>query len=154
MRLLQYFAEVSKKIVDKKYILRRKLRTFPIPEFIVLYNGTDPFPPEKELRLSDAFQAKPGKSKNGGVELTVRVVNINVGQNEEIVNQCVDLHGYVTLIQAVRDGLKAGLKLKEAIQRAVKYCINQHILEDYLRKYSAEVMDMPATEFDLELLEG
>ena len=46
--------------------------------FIVLYNGKEPFPKEKFLRLSDAFK----KSDNDGLiylDLIVRILNINKG---------------------------------------------------------------------------
>jgi len=38
----------------------RKLIKIPRPEFIVLYNGENPYPEKKTLRLSDAFMDVEG----------------------------------------------------------------------------------------------
>jgi hypothetical protein len=57
------------------------------PEFIVLYNGTDPYPDYSELRLSDSFMdiegLKPEKNRKIPLELVVQVYNINHGHNME-----------------------------------------------------------------------
>jgi hypothetical protein len=49
----------------------------------------------------------------------------------------------------VREEQSQGCSLKEAIEKAVKYCIRNNILQDYLRKNSSEVLNMLYTEFKL-----
>ncbi|MDR2245427.1 MAG: hypothetical protein LBE17_01935 [Treponema sp.] len=55
----------------------------------MLYNGTDPFPDEQTLRLSDAFEDVSALGLPSGVppnlELIVRIYNINEGHNQERV---------------------------------------------------------------------
>ena len=81
LRLLIYVARVYEKLIDNAALYKRKLLKIPKPDFIVLYNGTDEFPDEKILRLSDAYMEMPEEfiGFNGSLELEVRVVNINEG---------------------------------------------------------------------------
>ncbi|MCL1991512.1 MAG: Rpn family recombination-promoting nuclease/putative transposase [Spirochaetes bacterium] len=44
MRLLRYVVQLYENIVDKEAYYRRGAITIPTPVFIVLYNGTDPYP--------------------------------------------------------------------------------------------------------------
>jgi hypothetical protein len=81
LRLLMYIARVYEKITGSKNIYSGKKLSIPRPEFIVLYNGTFPYPDEKTLKLSDSFEdpASLGLSKNAlpELELTVKVYKIN-----------------------------------------------------------------------------
>ena len=151
LRLLMYIARVYEKIIDKRSMYRQKLMAIPTPELIVLYNGTDEFPDEKELRLSDAFRGMPGsQGKTGSLELTVRVLNINAGRNESIVNKSEDLHGYVTFISLVRKNCDSGLQLSDAVTESVKYCQEHQILQPFLTNHASEVLNMLTTEFKME----
>jgi hypothetical protein len=55
LRLLMYIARVYEQLTAGKNIYSRKKLIIPRPEFIVLYNGVDPYPDEAILKLSDAF---------------------------------------------------------------------------------------------------
>jgi hypothetical protein len=44
IRLLLYIARVYEKLTADKNLYGRKKLSIPRPEFIVLYNGTDPYP--------------------------------------------------------------------------------------------------------------
>jgi hypothetical protein len=68
----------------------------PRPEFWVLYNGDAPYPAQKTLRLSDAFEntAPLGIPEKAALELEVQVLNINEGQNADIVRRCETLSQY------------------------------------------------------------
>ena len=59
LRLLIYIARVYEKLIEKEAVYKTKLLKIPKPDFIVLYNGADPFPDEKTLRLSDAYHSLP-----------------------------------------------------------------------------------------------
>ena len=67
LRLLMYIARIYEKIIDSEHIYSGKQILIPQPEFIVLYNGTDQYPDESVLRLSDSFKdaASLGLVKNG-----------------------------------------------------------------------------------------
>jgi len=72
-RFLQPIARIfENNISDKKAIYRKALIKLPRPEFIVLYNGTAPFPDKETLRLSDAYEQVEGFDKiNLELEVTV-----------------------------------------------------------------------------------
>ena len=100
LKLLIYIARVYEAIIESTAIHRRKLFKIPEPRFIVLYNGTDPFPARKQLRLSDAYNELPADTSEimGKLELTVEIININSGYNEEIVKRSKELSGYVYFV--------------------------------------------------------
>ena len=154
LRLFIYLARIYEKIIDNDAVYKNKLLKIPRPDFIVLYNGTDPFPDEKVLKLSDAFMDHPQGAQaaglEGSLELKVRVLNINEGRNEAIVNRCETLSGYVKFIGKVRFNLKAGLDLTDAATKAVKDCIEEGILAEYLKAHSSEVINMLTAEWELE----
>ena len=154
LRLLIYLSRIYEKIVDNDAVYKNKLLKIPKPDFIVLYNGTDPFPDEKVLKLSDAFMEHPQGAQaaglEGSLELKVRVLNINEGRNETIVNRCETLSGYVKFIGKVRFNLEAGLDLTDAATKAVKDCIEEGILAEYLKAHASEVINMLTTEWELE----
>jgi len=137
--------------ISDREMYRQRLMKIPTPELIVLYNGKAEYPEEKELRLSDAFKEMPGhREKYGSLDLTVRVLNINAGHNEDIVSKSPALNGYVTFIRKVRDGVGEGLELEKAVKKAVEYCSEHEILQHYLENHASEVFNMLTTEFNLE----
>ena len=86
----------------------------------------------------------------GLLELVVRIININSGHNEGIINKSESLSGYVTFIGQVRHYLDEGYDLKDAIEKAIAYCIGKGILVEFLEKNAREVRNMLFTEFNLE----
>jgi hypothetical protein len=92
LRFLIYLAHMYEKIINNKAMYNKRLVRIPRPEFIVLYNGTEPFPEEKTLRLSDAYMESDESIGLGSLlELEVRVLNINKGHNLEIMKDCESL---------------------------------------------------------------
>ena len=152
LRALIYCARIYEKIIDPRAIYRTKLFTIPTPEFYVLYNGTTDFPDEATLSLSDAFSsvAIPGASTLPSLELTVRVLNVNKGHNEKILEQCEVLQGYAVFIGQIREYQREGRPLEEAIAAAITYCVANGILVEYLKTNGSEVHNMLFTEFNLE----
>ena len=151
LRFLLYIARVYEKIVDKRAVYRYKQVMIPTPEFVVLYNGKADFPDEVELKLSDAFHsAKGGLAEYGGLELIIRVLNINTGHNDDIVGKCATLQDYMTFVNMVRDGIERGLGLDVSVRGAVKYCQDHGILQPFLTEHSSEVLGMLFTEFNID----
>ena len=152
IRLLIYMARVYEKLIDNDTIYKRKLQRIPKPEFIVLYNGPDPYPDERTLSLSDAYmEAEDELAGFGGkLELDVRVVNINEGRNKKIVGKCGTLSGYAIFVAKVRANRKAGMDLDQAVKQAAKDCIDAGILADFLNSHASEVINMLSTEFNIE----
>jgi predicted transposase/invertase (TIGR01784 family) len=124
------------------------------PEFIVLYNGTDPYPDYSELKLSDSFMdiegLKPAKDRKIPLELVVQVYNINHGHNQKILERCTTLDSYSVFINKVREHQKAGLTLEESTKNAIKYCIDRNILRGFLETNSSEVFNMLTDEWNWE----
>jgi len=152
LRLLIYLSRVYEKLIDKDAIYKRTVLKIPKPDFIVLYNGVETFPDEKTLKLSGAYMDIPtGMERLGGsLELEVRVVNINEGRNDAIVKKCQSLYGYTRLVGKIRKNVNAGLSQSDAMTKAVKDCIKEGILEDFLEAHSSEVVNMLTEEWNLE----
>jgi hypothetical protein len=150
LRLLLYIAKVYEALTGKKDLYRRQRLSLPLPEFIVLYNGTDPYPDEKVLKLSDAFRdpGALGVKMEAPLELRVKVYNINPGHNEPIIRRCKTLAGYSAFIAAVRGYEGGGLSREEAIKGAITDCIKENILKDFLEAHSKEVMNMLLSEWN------
>jgi predicted transposase/invertase (TIGR01784 family) len=155
LRLLMYVAKVYEKIIDHRKTYQTKLEKIPCPEFIVLYNGTAPYPDHKVLRLSDAFKdAEDLKLEKENVELplelVVRVYNINWGHNEEILKRSEVLDNYSFFIDKIREYQKMDLKNKKAVPHAIKYCIDNNKLRDFLETHGSEVHNMLMGEYNEE----
>ena len=122
-----------------------KLKKIPVPKCIVFYNGSKEEPDVKELRLSDAFIG--ADKEKACVEFVVKMYNINYGHNKKLLDACKALKEYSYLVNAVQRNLKV-LPKEEAIDRAVKECIDQNILRDVLIKFRSEVIGMLMQEYD------
>ena len=122
------------------------LLKLPAPNFIVFYNGSRARKDMEQLRLSDSYikQNRDGYA----LECTVTVLNINYGHNEKIMKGCRKLWEYAYLVEEIRKGIKAGLRLEEAVDRAVEHCIENEILADFLRRHQMEVKDVILTEYN------
>jgi hypothetical protein len=103
LRLLKYAARLYEKISGSKKIYGKELLKIPYPQFIVLYNGTDAYPDQSILKLSDAFKEPRAlldtNNKQVELELIAKVYNINPGHNEEMLKKCDELMGYSILTQ-------------------------------------------------------
>jgi len=121
IRALIYIGRVYEKIIDNQAIYRTKLFKIPTPEFYVLYNGKDAYPDDVTLRLSDAFKLVDPHicEKFPFLELAVRVLNVNVGHNQKILDKCEVLRGYATFVGQVRKYQQAGQALEYAITAAI-----------------------------------
>ncbi|GBU28368.1 hypothetical protein R84B8_01926 [Treponema sp. R8-4-B8] len=162
LRCLMYVEKLYEVITVPEDKFKRRLEKIPKPEFIVLYNGTDPYPDYKELRLSDAF-IKTDKIKiDLPLELVVQVYNINKGHNQGILNKSKTLDNYSQFIDKIREYQKEYQRkypdknekkkiLDKAFKSAINYCIKNNILKDFLRKNGSEVLNMLYGEYDPEV---
>ncbi|MCL2443807.1 MAG: Rpn family recombination-promoting nuclease/putative transposase, partial [Treponema sp.] len=154
LRLLEYIGRVYEKIVkyDRRY--KRNLEKIPKPEFIVLYNGNEKFPDQKVLRLSDAFMDVQGlklsESDEPPLELIVQVYNINQGYNQNILRKSLTLDSYSVLISKIWEYRNSKIPLDESLELAIKYCVDNDILKDFLKKHGSEVYNMLYSEYRVE----
>ncbi len=119
-----------------------------MPRFVVFYNGTEKQPERQVYKLSDSFCRKDTDPE---LELKVTVININPGCNEEPLEKCESLRGYMIFVKKVRAKRIAKLSLEEAVRQAVEDCISQGVLTEFIREHKEEVVEMGIYEFDQEL---
>lgn len=151
-RFLFYLGQEYHKIVEHapESPYGSKLIMLPTPQCIVFYNGEREMPKEQILKLSDAFESKSCKA---GVELEVRVLNINYGYNEKLMEQCQVLKEYALFVETSREYIRRGRSAETALNEAVDFCIEKNILAGFLRQYRAEVLGMLLEEFDVKKYE-
>ena len=157
-RFLQPIARIFENgILDKKAVYRKALIRLPRPEFIVLYNGTAPFPDRKVLRLSDAYEQVEGLDKIN-LELEVEVYNINEGSNAETVNRCEELRGYAYFVHRVRyheaeERKKGALPETDiphtAVKKAIQDCKDKSLLADFWENLTMEEINMIGSEWNM-----
>ncbi len=129
-------------IRNKADLLNTKLVKIPAPKCFELYNGTENEPELSEKHLSDAFM-----HPSPGYEWTVYVINVNAGKNKKIMDRCMPLRAYAEFVQRVRDNNAAGMKLDDAVDEAVDYCIQNDLLADYFAENRGRVVKMMLTEY-------
>jgi hypothetical protein len=141
-------SRVYEKILDNENVYRDRVIKIPKPDFIVLYNGDDECPDKSEMKLSDAFEDADIPDM---LELTVRVYNINRGRNQKILKKSKALRDYAAFIGRIKENGTKGLALAEAIKEAVRYCIENDIMKDYLESNASEVENLLFTEFNIDV---
>ena len=147
LRLLDYVARIYEKIVPAKKKYYRSRVQIPMPEFYVLYNGTDDYPTEDVMRLSESFIYPDGRRPDEvPLELVVKVYNINVGKGDGLLEKCGPLRQYSEFIDLVRLAHKDGKE--EPLSWAVRESIKKGILPGYLERKSTEVINMLTMEYD------
>jgi hypothetical protein len=160
LRMLEYIAKIYEQRVKSDAYYRRNNIKLPRPEFIVFYNGKEKYDERKELKLSASYEdggsgEGGGESNGAGVPqanlvLTVIVYNINPGMNEDLIGKCKALRDYTTLIAKVREYEDEGATLEKAVENAIKYCIANNIMVEYLEKHGSETMGILVHEYSFE----
>jgi hypothetical protein len=101
-----------------------------------------------KLRLSNLF-VHPDDSHE--FEWTATMYNLNKGKNDALLSSCKPLSDYMLLVNYIRENQSAGMSVKKAVDEAVKRCIKEDILRDFLKKHRAEVMNVCMTEYNEEV---
>lgn len=83
-------------------------------------------------------------------EWTATVININPEHNKTLQKNCKALYDYVRYVGRIADNKKKGLPIKEAVDDAVNWAIEQEFLDGFFRVNKAEVSAMCLTEYDEE----
>ena len=140
--LLSLYNAVS----EKSYTDPEQLQKIPAPKFLVFYNGTEELVDSRTEYLSEGFENLTG---DPDLELKVLTLNINKGHNLELMEQCRVLKEYARYVERVRRYV-GKMGLDAAIHRAVDECIQEGILEEFLRQRRAEVEAVSILEYDKE----
>ena len=84
------------------------------------------------------------------MELVVTMLNINLGKNKKLLEQCRTLKEYAIYVKKVRTYAKSMKNVEEAVDRAVTECINEGILREFLLQNRKEAVEMSIFEYDEE----
>ena len=146
LRFLFYISDLYSGMTTEENFYGRKALSIPIPCFVIFYNGAEPQPDRKILRLSELYTVR---MKETQLELTAVLLNINRNHNRELMEACRDLKDYAEYVDRVRKYARE-LPLSEAVERAITECIREGILKEFLEKNRAEVKKMSIYEYDQE----
>lgn len=146
LRDLIYIAKQLEKYIVKKSLYSSSITKIPVPRFVVFYNGSEKQPERQLLKLSDAFEKQVEEPE---LELKVLMLNINPGNNSELLERCRTLRDYCEYVSCVRKYAGAE-SIEEAVEHAVTECIQKGILADFLNRQRAEVKAMSIFEYNEE----
>ncbi len=145
LRFLSYVDELYTRYTSAshKEIYGCKLIKIPAPEFYVFYDGNDTSFERQTLKLSNAFETQSDK-----LELTVHVYNLADGMNEELKRKCLPIGEYSFFSNAYKHFRQQKLEVDHAVDAAVKYCLENNVMVDYLKNNQKEVIDMFGFEWN------
>ena len=163
LRFLIYLTDLLKNTIGKRDLYSRKCVQIATPHFAVFYNGTEKRPEKEVLKLSDAFI---NRTDTPEIELTVTVYNINPHNNTQLLAKSKVLRGYMIFVNRVRENLEHQNKiaqnaseydeaayeedLETAINEAIDYCIEHHIMETFFRENRSEVTKSMVLDYTWE----
>ena len=147
MRCLGYVNRTLENLAGREVLYGRNLVKCPAPEFYLFYVGKEPWD-RKTLRLSESFLVDP---KENSLELVVNLINLSYTETSEILQRSPSLLGYSKLLYHIQEELSAnGGDLKQAIDAAVKACMDEGLIADFLHKHSKGVTGMLFEEITVE----
>ena len=145
-RFLEYIADLYSKMVSRRDVYKKAPLELPAPRFIIFYNGTEKRPEREILKLSDLFSIK---EDHPSLELEAVFININPGNNKELMAACRTLSDYARFTSMVRMH-KVNMSVEDAVRLTVDECIKEGILRDFLISQKAEVIKMSIYEYDYD----
>ncbi len=146
LRDLIYVTNLIAELVKDEDLYGRKLIRIPTPQFVTFYNGVEEQPERVEMRLSDAYMVA---TDNPQLELKCTFININPGNNLELMSKCKTMREYMIFVDKVRK-YRQTMNLEIAIDVAMEECIMEHVLEEFMKSQKAQVKSMSVLEFNLE----
>ena len=145
LRFLSYVDELYKRYTSTshKKIYGDDLIKIPAPEFYVFYDGNDTSFEQQTLKLSDAFETQSDK-----LELTVHVYNLADGMNDELKRKCLPIGEYSIFSNAYKHFRQQKMEIDHAVDAAIKYCLENNVMVNYLKNNQKEVIDMFGFEWN------
>ena len=144
LRDLFYISGEYQKLVDLKSLYTSTRLRIPTPNFIVFYNGTEKNEDRWVEYLSESYENMSGEPN---LELKVIILNINVGHNKKLMEECQTLREYAQYVAKVRR-YSEEMELNTAVECAVSESIQEGILKEFLQKNRAEVIAMSIFEYN------
>lgn len=151
LRGLLYLSDLYRKILVNVDLSSSRRITIPTPHYVVLYNGKERKKEKFIQKLSDSYEGSMKGEDKGCMELIVQTLNINLGQNEDLLRKSPSLYGYSYFVAAVRRNMES-MELLEATESAVKECIEKDILKDFFLEQRSEVVAMSIYEYNEEYI--
>ena len=145
LRFLSYVDELYKRYTSTshKKIYGDDLLKIPAPEFYVFYDGNDTSFEQQTLKLSDAFETQSDK-----LELTVHVYNLADGMNDELKRKCLPIGEYSIFSNAYKHFRQQKMEIDHAVDAAIKYCLENNVMVDYLKNNQKEVIALFGFEWN------
>ena len=148
VRLLQYAGNLYEKYFKENSLNKYGVRLLPlpVPKLVVFYNGKKEQPDEMILKLSDSFP----EGSDADIEVKVRMLNVNVGRNQLLLEACKPLGEYSWLVDEVRRNNTTNDEdgMSSAIDRAISDMPDSFVIKSFLELHRTEVKGMLLTEYN------
>ncbi len=144
---MQYTSNIYETLVtlQKKNKYGSKLIPLPVPKLVTFYNGQTDKPEVMMLRLSDAFPAE--KRDESDIQVQVRMININPGYNQAMVNRCKPLEEYTWTVAEIRRN-RESMEIEMAIDKALDEMPDDFMIRPFLQANRVGVKKMLLTEYN------
>ena len=146
LRFLLYISHLYSRMTKDENLYGTAKVRIPAPEFVVFYNGREQMPERDILKLSDLFMVNDRPIK---LELEAVVLNISGENNRELKAACQTLREYAIYTDKIRQYTEE-MSLEEAVDRAIRECIHEDILREFLENHRMEARAMRIFEYDQE----
>ena len=103
----------------------------------MFYNGRRECPVESTMKLSDAFIENCDKI---AIEAVVKVINVRYEKGAELLKKCQDMAEYSRFVQITEAAFHKIGNREEAMEDAVRTCLNEGILKEFLNRYGGDVV--------------
>ena len=146
LRQMQYAGNLFEQYIkeQKRNKFGTELIRLPVPKLITFYNGRTEEPDERILELKDSFP----EGSDPDIYVRVRMININYGQNKELLIVCRPLREYSWLIGEIRKNKQDGISIETAVNKAITDMPDDFVIRPLLEAHRAEVLGMLLTEYD------
>lgn len=82
------------------------------------------------------------------LELEVKVININPSSGHKLLRECRPMYEYSWFIQQIKNHLADGWSRDDAISQAVKDCLDNGIMVEFMREHGSEAVNMLYTQWN------
>ena len=147
LRFLIYISKLYSRMTRNSNLYGTKTVQIPPPEFLIFYNGKEDLPERTLLNLSDMYYKT--ENSHAGLELTAVMLNISGKHNRKLKEACRTLKEYAIYTDKVREYAEK-MDLADAVDLAIRECIAEGVLKDFLEKHRAEAKEMSIFEYDQE----
>ena len=136
-RSLEYFKKYLFKEAKVNSVIKNTRYCEEIPRFIILYNGNDNMPFIENKNLLDESEEEIYEMNK-----TCTIYNISDKRNFVFLEKCSFYREYNYLVEYIKlfYAKQGNTDIEAAIEEAIKHCIRNNILKDFLLEKGSEVM--------------